>query len=276
MYPAPFTYTKPRNLDLALEQLGQEDAVAIAGGQSLSAYLKHRVTRPDIVVDLDGIPELRGVTVEDGWVRIGAMTTWAELNVNESRLIPDAIAQAAGEVGDVQVRNRGTIAGGIVLANPDGDIHAAVTGTGLEVEIVGTAGRRREPIAEFYLGPFITNLDEGELVTAIYVPPSLQQSIYLPGSPRAADYVVSAVGASMHERNDGRSFRVAVTGLPSRPIVVEDPDPAAVIEQAQQEVRDVEARSTADFPGSYRRQVALRLLESAQQTIDAWNEGDTP
>ena len=168
MIPAPTRYARATDLDHALELLAEPDAKAIAGGQSLIPVMKLRIARPSLVVDISRL-ELRGIEERDGELHIGPLTTWDDLTgVAHPGL--EAIAECANGIGDVQVRNLGTIGGSVVHADPASDMPAVLLALGARLEVRSPAGSREVPVAELLLGPFTTSLEPQELVTDVIVP----------------------------------------------------------------------------------------------------------
>ena len=125
MIPAPTRYARATGVDHALELLGEPDAKAIAGGQSLIPVMKLRVARPSLVVDISRL-ELRGVEERDNEVHIGPLTTWSELASAGLPAGLEAIAECARGIGDLQIRNLGTIGGSVVHADPASDMPAVL------------------------------------------------------------------------------------------------------------------------------------------------------
>lgn len=163
-----FAYRRPATLAEALDLLRSDpEARALAGGQTLIPALKQRMTRPSILVDLQSIPEMRGIEVDADRVSIGAMTPHA-VTATDPRIraaIP-ALAAMAARVSHPQVRNLGTMGGSIANNDPAADYPAAVLGLGAEIETT----RRRIAADDFFLGLFTTALEPGELVLRIHFP----------------------------------------------------------------------------------------------------------
>ena len=143
MIPAATRYERASDLDHALELLAEPDAKAIAGGQSLIPVMKLRIARPSVVVDISRL-ELRGVEERDDELHIGPLTTWSELLDSEilDRPALAAIAECARGIGDVQVRNLGTIGGSVVHADPASDMPAVLLALGARLELRSPGGER--------------------------------------------------------------------------------------------------------------------------------------
>ncbi len=200
-----FTYHRPRTLAEAAQILAaNEDAKLLAGGHTFLPTLKQRLAQPSDLVDLSGIEELRGIREEAGGVTVGAMTPHAEVADSElvRRLIP-ALADLAGEIGDPQVRNCGTIGGSISNNDPAADYPAALVGLGATVR----TSRREIPADDFFTGMFETALESDEIVTAVHFPRP-EKAGYAKFPNPASRYAV--VGVFVARTASG--VRVAVTG----------------------------------------------------------------
>ena len=152
MYPASFDYSSPTTIDEALSLLTEhgENAKLLAGGHSLLPLMKLRFAQPTHVVDLRRISSLRGIRRESAALIIGAMTTYSELAASaEVRDAAPMIADAASQIGDPQVRNRGTIGGSLAHADPSADLPAVILALGATMVAVGPAGRRTIHAASF-------------------------------------------------------------------------------------------------------------------------------
>jgi aerobic carbon-monoxide dehydrogenase medium subunit len=173
MIPAKFDYTRPGSLADAVRALadGGEDAKVIAGGQSLLPLLRLRLAFPELLVDVGGLAELRGVADEGDALRIGALTTHDELT--RDPLIAQhcgLLAEAAGTVADPAVRHRGTLGGSLAHADPAGDLPAVVLALDATMIAQGPGGERAIGVGEFFSDYLTTTLDPGEILTAIRVP----------------------------------------------------------------------------------------------------------
>src|SRR5215211_1141551 len=172
MIPAAFDYVRAGSVGEALELLAGGDSNLLAGGHSLLPLMKLRLARPERLIDIGRLDDLRGLRdLPRGGLAIGALTTYAELLADE-RVRPYAVmADAVPRIGDVQVRNRGTIGGSIAHADPASDMPAVLLALDAEVVALSEArGERVIPIDEFFEGPFATALAEDELLTAIRIP----------------------------------------------------------------------------------------------------------
>ncbi len=200
-----FAYHKPSSVADAVKLLSADpEARPVAGGHTLLPALKHRLARPTALVDLSGIAELRGIRREGDKVVIGALTRHAEVAGSDvvKGAIP-ALARLAGTIGDVQVRNRGTIGGSVSNNDPAADYPAAVLGLGATV----VTDRRRIAADDFFTGMFSTALEPGELLVAIEFPIP-EKAGYAKMKNPASRYVMT--GAFVSKGPQG--VRVAING----------------------------------------------------------------
>jgi carbon-monoxide dehydrogenase medium subunit len=219
MIPSGFEYTRARSVDEALDALAVEDAKAIAGGHSLIPMMKLRFARPSRLVDIAGL-DFRGVRNGEG-VTIGALTTYDELTRHNDVSIPDALRECAAAIGDMQVRNAGTVGGGIAHADPASDIAAGVLALDAMLHLVSSAGERTIRAEEFFLGPFMTALGPQELLRAIAfdAPSAVAGSAYVSFEDHASGYPIAGAGVVVTAEG-GRltSCQVGLTGITGHPI----------------------------------------------------------
>ncbi|MDO8212495.1 xanthine dehydrogenase family protein subunit M [Conexibacter sp. CPCC 206217] len=173
MKPAAFDYAAPRTLDEALALLdGDDDAKAIAGGQSLVPVMNFRLATPARLVDLNGIAELTYLRRRDGALRIGALTRHATLEHSElvARAAP-LLRQAVKHVGHPAIRTRGTIGGSCSHADPTAELPVALTALDARFHLRSRTGERVLEASDFFVSQLTTALEEGELVVEIEIPP---------------------------------------------------------------------------------------------------------
>lgn len=173
MVPAPFDYIAPASLDEAIQALASygPDAKLLGGGHSLLPLMKLRLVRPKVVIDLAKIRELGGIRVERETIQIGALTTHYELE--SSPLLRQKCAllpRTAATIGDVQVRNCGTIGGSLAHADPGADLPAAILALGAKLRLIGVEGERWVEAEDFFLDVMSTALRPTEILTTIEVP----------------------------------------------------------------------------------------------------------
>jgi carbon-monoxide dehydrogenase medium subunit len=213
--PAAFDYVRASSVEEALELLARhgEDAKILAGGHSLLPAMKLRLAQPRVLIDLGRVPGLAGIRPADGRIEIGALTTHAEIEASEflassCPLLPET----AATIGDVQVRNRGTLGGSLAHADPAADWPAAILALDAEIEAAGPGGRRTIPAAEFFVDLFQTALRPGEILTAVRVRPTGPAVAYEKFAQKASGFAVAGVAAVL---SDGPA-RVAVTGVAAK------------------------------------------------------------
>lgn len=196
-----FELVKPGSLAGAVKAMSMEGAQALSGGQTLLPTMKQRLAAPEILVSLNGIAELIGVSEAQGVLRIGAATTHAQV-AREAGAYP-ALAALAGQIGDPAVRNRGTIGGSLANNDPSACYPAAVLGSGATIR----TSRREIAADDFFQGMFATALEEDEIVTGVDFPIP-QQAAYVKFAQPASRFAL--VGVFVARYGDG--VRVAVTG----------------------------------------------------------------
>jgi carbon-monoxide dehydrogenase medium subunit len=173
MIPAVFDYVRASSLSEAIGLLHDdpEGTKLVAGGHTLLPALKLRLASPNRLIDIGGLRELRGIEIGEDSIKIGALTTHAELLASDSlnKALP-IFREAARMIADPQVRNRGTIGGSLANADPAADWPAIVIALQAEIEIAGSNGKRRVPAKDFFVDIFATVLEQDEVLAAIYVP----------------------------------------------------------------------------------------------------------
>ena len=226
MYPNDFGYRAPTSLNEALRLLREGgnggEAKVLAGGQSLIPLIKLRLAEPSALIDLSKVAELRGVREETNGLLIGAMTTYFQTidDPTVQRRCP-LLVQTIRQVGDPQVRARGTIGGSLAHADPAGDLPATAMALNAEVRAVGPAGQRIIPIQSFITDMMTTALQPDEIVTAV----SFQATdspgtgtAYVKHRHPASGYAVVGVAAVIRLGADGacQEARIGVTGAGTR------------------------------------------------------------
>ncbi len=218
MYSADFDYHRARSLADAQRLLAANPgAKLLAGGHSLIPLMKLRLATPSAVVDIGRIPELRGISRSGDTVRIGSLTTHAEIAASaDVQKSAAALAEAAGLVGDPAVRSRGTIGGNIAHADPASDLPTVLVALDARIVAVGPKGERTIAADGFFTGIMSTALADDEVVTAIVVPASApgQGSAYVKFLHPASRYAVIGAAASVTvAKNACSTARIALGGL---------------------------------------------------------------
>jgi carbon-monoxide dehydrogenase medium subunit len=217
MISQEFDYSAPSSLQDALGQLAGENVKALAGGMSLIPLMKLRLAAPGLLVDLGRIADLNYIREESGTLRIGATTT--HYQVETSPLVRSRcplLAEAASNIGDVQVRNMGTIGGSVAHADPAADYPASLLALEATVAMVTAGGKREMPIAAFFVETFTTALEPGEIIREIIVPVEDQSTgtSYQKLAHPASGFAVVGVAARVRKSGGKVTLaRVGVTGL---------------------------------------------------------------
>ena len=196
MIPAAFDYARAGSVDEAIELLGREDAKAIAGGHSLLPLLKLRFARPSLLVDIGRLDDLRYVREDGDRIAVGALSRHADLALDPVLAQGcGLLARTAGNVGDPQVRHRGTIGGSIAHSDPASDLATVLLTLDADFVARGPEGERTIAAADFFTGPFETALGSQELLTEIRVP-KVEGGRYLKHVRRQQDWATVAVAAA--------------------------------------------------------------------------------
>jgi aerobic carbon-monoxide dehydrogenase medium subunit len=271
MIPAPVEYVRPETIDEALAALADPEAKILAGGHSLVPMMKLRLAHPSLLVDI-GRLELRDVVTTDATVSIGALTRYDDLLNLKGVGVPSALREAALSVGDVQVRNAGTIGGALAHCDPACDIAAAVLAVGARLRLRSPAGDRECAAEEMFLSPFTTALDQQELLVDVTIPspgPG-EGSAYRSIDDPASGYPFA--GAAVRLRLQGEQIdecAIGLTGAASVPIRLGSMEEAvrqgpadAALDAIRQAVADVPLSAGA-HRDDYRRQLVLTAITRA-------------
>jgi CO/xanthine dehydrogenase FAD-binding subunit len=248
----------PGSLDEALGVKAERpDAVPIEGGTDVMVELNFDRARPEAILNLNEVAELKGWSRENGTLRLGAGLTYTELRQAPLRDELQALAEASRTVGSPQIQNRGTIGGNLGTASPAGDALPPLLIEGAEVELASRRGTRRLPLRDFIVGPKRNALESDELILAVLLQPSGARQTFMKIGPRNAMVIAVCSLALLADRERGElraSFGSAgpVPGLVTAPLEERDAFPEQVAEAASP-IDDV--RGTA----AYRRH-ALRVL----------------
>jgi len=246
MYSDSFEYFRPRTVAEAAALLKKhKGSRALAGGHSLLPAMKFRLANPKALVDLGGIKGLCGIQLRGKAIWIGATTVHAD--VASSALLRKncpMLAETAAQIGDLQVRNRGTMGGSIAHADPAADYPTALVALGATMLTKGPKGERKIPAEKFFVDLFTTALKPGEIVTAVLVPPQGRGTgaAYVKHPHPASRYAVAGVAAVV-EMKEGKCARASlvVGGLTATPVRIaaaeaalagKKPDAAALAEAA--------------------------------------------
>jgi carbon-monoxide dehydrogenase medium subunit len=276
--PASFEYEVASSADHAIELLGRygEDAKLLAGGHSLLPIMKLRLSTPSALIDIGRISELDYVRDGGDHVAIGAVTCHEDVHFNELlRRENPLVAHAAGEVGDPQVRHRGTIGGSISHGDPASDLPTVMVALDATFVVRGPGGERTVRAGDFFKSFFVTDLGEQEILTEVRVPkvPGAGWS-YQKFHPRAQDWAIVGVAALVDPGN-GRPGHTAVAftnmgETPLRARAVEEAlsagsDPAAAAEQALEGTSPPDdALASAEYRNHLAKVLTRRAVEEAR------------
>ena len=279
MIPAAFEYTRASSLAEALEAIGTQQAKVISGGQTLVPLLRFRLAQPHRLVDIGQLSELRGVTVTDDVVRIGAATTYRELLASEAlrELVP-LVAEVTENIGDIQVRNLGTIGGALAHADPSADMPAAMLALDARFQLQSARTTRTIAARDFFRGPFETAMASHEILVAIELSPltDFTGSAYVTFEQAASGYALVGAAAvvTVSPARGVTAASLAFTGLADTPFIANvasllrsSGDAQSVARAAAESVRDVSANADIHADAAYRLQIAQvaarRALSSA-------------
>jgi carbon-monoxide dehydrogenase medium subunit len=221
--PAPFAYQKARSLDEAVALLGEHaDARLLAGGQSLMATLNMRLSAPSLLIDINGIGGLDGISQKGRMVEIGALARHAQAERSDivAQHAP-LIARAMPYIGHPAIRNRGTLGGSIAFADPAAELPACLLALDGEIDAVGPKGKRTIKAGEYFKGLYETALGTGDILTAIRVPMADKNARhgFAELARRHGDYAIVGLAASANADGKGlKEVRLAYFGVDSTPL----------------------------------------------------------
>jgi len=273
--PAPFAYHAPETVDETLELLADGEAQVLAGGQSLVPLMKFRLAKPSVLVDVNGVAGLAGVSHDDGTLRIGATT-------RQQSLVDDATAArshpllqaAAGRAGYLATRHRGTVGGSLAYAAPWAELTAAVVALDATIHVRSTRGERVVAAREFFLGPHETALAQDELLTELVLPAAAPRSGagFQEVTTGHGGYLHAAAAATVTVDDAGRceAAELVVLGVgptPTRLDVAPKLQGSALEEDTLAELDslfvDLEPPDGVGVSGTYRLRVARALARRA-------------
>jgi aerobic carbon-monoxide dehydrogenase medium subunit len=289
MITHPFTYQAPATIEEAVQQLAQSgDAKVIAGGHSLLPLMKLGLAQPEALVDLRRIASLREIRTEpDGTIVIGALATHRDIAYNETiRAKLAALADAAGEVGDLQVRASGTMGGSLAHADPAADEPAPTLAYDATIRAIGPKGRRDIPAREYFKGTFETALAADEILAEIRFPAPTGRTggAYAKFAHPASGFAVTGVAAVVTIKADGAIERaaIAVAGAAAaayrataaeRSLTGTKGDAKAIAEAAAKAANGITALADLAASAEYRKHLvtvyAKRAIERAIQRARA-------
>ncbi|MDX6593039.1 MAG: aerobic carbon-monoxide dehydrogenase medium subunit [Gaiellales bacterium] len=271
MIPMAFDYDRPTSVADAVRLLGThgDGAKILAGGHSLLPMMKLRLAGPERLIDISQIPGMTGIRDDGSHIALGAMTT--HRSVAESDLVQaacPALAETAAGIGDMQVRNRGTIGGSVVHADPHADLPALLVALGGEVVAEGPNGQRTIAADDLYTDYLTTSVTPDELVTEVRVP-KVRQSAYIKFNRRSQDWAIVGVAAALTDKG----ARIVLTGVGSTPVRATAAEAAwngsNAAEAAQQAAEGLNPPSDTSASGEYRSHLARVLTRRALEAAAA-------
>jgi carbon-monoxide dehydrogenase medium subunit len=217
MIPAPFDYLRPTTLDDALKALAQnEDAKVLAGGHSLVPAMKLRLAQPKTVIDIGHIAGLNYISENGPHIALGAMVTHYE--IESSRLLQEKcplLAEVAPQIGDVQVRHKGTLGGSLVHADPAADWPAAILALDAQLEVAGLGGRRTVKAMDFFVEMMQSAVQPNEILCEIRVTTTAKSAAYVKFAQKASGFAIAGAAAVVDKAN--RTVAIGITGVAPKP-----------------------------------------------------------
>ena len=279
MKPAAFDYAVPATLAEAVALLAQHggEAKAISGGQSLMPMLNFRLTSPAMLVDLRRISELHGVDIQLAGTRLGARTRWCDIEKSSALAAAQPLLCAAiAHVAHYQVRNRGTVGGSIVHADPAAEMPGLSVALDAQLRLVGAKGERMVPASEFFTGPLSTVIESDEVLVEVLLPawPAARRWGFQEFARRRGDYALAgaAVWYDLDSNGSIINAHIAIIGASDRPRrlpTVESvlngrkPDAASFAAAAQATSAAVDPMTDVHASAEYRRALAGTMVERA-------------
>ena len=279
MIPNTFDYHAPKTLKKAISLLNEhEDAKILAGGHSLIPLMKLRFASPAVVIDIGRVSGISRIKIADGQIHIGALTTHHAIASNARlRRVCAALPETALEIGDAQVRNRGTLGGSVVHADPAADWPATMLALRAEFEVGGPSGTRTISAGDFFVDMMTTSIQDGEILSQIRIPvPSANTgSAYAKIHQSASGFAIAGVAAQLTLDGSGNisAAGVAVTGVApiayvasavESALIGNSPDEATLTSAAALAANDAsDANEDLHASGEYRKHLATVLAGRA-------------
>jgi aerobic carbon-monoxide dehydrogenase medium subunit len=280
----PFDYACPTTLPEAIELLASnDDAKAIAGGQSLVPMLAFRLAQPSLLVDLRKLADLRGIRISDAGVTLGAMVRWRDIEDDERLETAHPLLKAAiAHVAHYQIRNRGTVGGSIAHADPAAEMPGIAMTCDAEIAVVGKSGAHVIQAADFFQGALTTALTTDEIIVEIRLPawPAGRRWGFQEFARRRGDFAMAAAAVfyDQDERGKARNAHVGVIGVGDRPMrltAVEDVLNGQTIDEATIAKADAATSAAVDpqddihASAAYRRALVGTMVERALRSAAA-------
>jgi carbon-monoxide dehydrogenase medium subunit len=275
--PAPFAYARAKSVEHAIELLARPDGEArlLAGGQSLIATLNMRLSAPKLLIDLNSVSGLAGITVNNGTVEIGALTRHAEAerSADIARHAP-LIALAMPHIGHTAIRNRGTLGGSIAFADPAAELPACVLALGGELQIAGPNGKRTVKADDFFKALFETALGPHDVLTAIRLPAATKDSRvgFAEFARRHGDYaMVGLAGSAKANGQDLADVQLAYFGVGNTPVRAKQAEAALAGDDIDNAVKaldaDLDPQDDVQATGATKKHLAGVLLRRVAKQL---------
>ncbi len=280
----PFEYACPTTISEAVKLLaGNDDAKALAGGQSLVPMLAFRLAQPSMLVDLRKLTELRQIKISDAGVSLGAMTRWRDIEDDDRLATAHPLLKAAiAHVAHYQIRNRGTVGGSVAHADPAAEMPGIAVACDAEMVVIGKAGERVIKAGDFFQGPLMTALAADEIIVEIRLPawPAGRRWGFQEFSRRRGDFAMAAAAVFYDQDADGRArnAHVGAIGVADRPLrltVVERVLNGQMIDDATIAKADAAASAAVNpdddihASGAYRKALVGTMVERALKAASA-------
>ena len=286
MKPAAFEYCRPRTVSDVVDLLGSdESARVLAGGQSLIPAMNFRLTDVSLLVDIRDVHGFDALSCDDGEVTVAAAVTQTRgLDDDAIAAVWPGLRSALGYVGHLQIRNRGTICGSLAHADPAAELPALAVAAGASVSVAGPRGEREIAAADFFLGPYWTALDDGEVITSARFPVPVEGAVTVVDeiARRAGDFALAGLVAIVETEADAvRAARLVGFGVCGTPTSLINTEAALVgwsLGQPTAAFADAVAADTSEAfddvhaPGWYRRDAVSALVARAARRVLASGE----
>ncbi len=285
MKPSAFEYHNPQSVEEAVELLDRygDEAKIIAGGQSLVPMMNFRLARPEILIDINGIKELEYIKTEGDELVIGALTR--ESDIEKSALVIEQfpfLAKAISYIGHSAIRNRGTIGGSLVHADPSAELPTALCALNGKLKVVGSSGEKILEPEEFFLTYLTTSLEPSDLLTEVRIPalPENTGWSFSELSRRSGDFAIVAVGILLFSEAPGvcREARIAMGGVAPTPVRAQAAEALLagkklseklIAKAAQQAAEETDTEPDYHASAEYRMDMARVFVKKGLQK--AWN-----
>lgn len=285
MKPCAFEYLSPKSVEEAINLLDRygDDAKIIAGGQSLVPMMNFRLARPEILIDINGIKELEYIKTEGDELVIGALTR--ERDIEQSPVVVEKwpiLSKAISFIGHSTIRNRGTIGGSLVHADPSAEIPTTLCALNGNVKVVGPSGEKKLQPEEFFLTYLTTSLEPSDLLVEVRIPALPQNTgwSFMELSRRSGDFAIVAVGILLFTETSGvcSEVRISMGGVAPTPVRAEEAEALLagqkiteklIAEAAQQAAEETDTEPDYHASAEYRMDMARVFVKRGLQ--EAWN-----